>query len=40
MVLMAVQGPALMVRVMEVAVQIPVFTAKAIKVVTTSRIIR
>ena len=35
-----VQGSALMVRVMEAVAQMPGFTAKAIKVVTTSRIIR
>ena len=40
MVRMAVQGPALMVWVMEAAAQIPGFTAKAIKAVTISRIIR
>ena len=36
----AVQVPALMVRVLEVAVQIPIFKAKAIRVTTTNRIIR
>ena len=37
---MAVQGPALMVRVMEAAVQVPVFKAEAIRVVTANRIVR
>ena len=37
---MAVQYPALMVQVMEVAVQILVFKAKAIRAVTINRIIR
>ena len=37
---MAARDPILMVRVMEVAVQIPVFKAKVIRVVTANRIIR
>ena len=37
---MAAWDPVLTVRVMEVAVQIPVFKAKAIRLVTTNRIIR